>query len=205
MLRRVYLEIFKWLLLSIFFVLLSLCGINDLALSDNEVYVELDKYGLGNIANEKILSSDSPWGSPFGSEEDQIITAGFHDERYFKSFGKWHNGIDLIPSPSYYLYDPGYFRTNEVIIYATCNGKAKSLVDQAGALYIYILCNDKVHATLFVHNKKNLIPKGEYYWVRSGTPIAIMGASGEAYGEHVHYAIKNVKTGEFYDPLLYIF
>lgn len=205
MLKRIYLEVFKWLLLSLFFVLLSICGISDIPLSDNEVYAYLEQYGLENINNPKIVSNDYPWGSPFGDKSDQIITAGFHDEQYYNTYGRWHSGIDIIPSNNYYNTDPGYLKSGEVIIYATCNGKAKALLDQAGALYIYILCNDKVHAALYVHNKVNLIPKGEYYTVRSGTPIAIMGESGKAYGEHVHYAIKNVKTGQFYNPQLYIF
>jgi hypothetical protein len=205
MLKGIYLNLVKWLLLAIAFVLLTICGISDLPLSDNELYDHLGKYGLQDVDNSKILSSNSPWGSPFGTKLDQLITAGFHDHNYFESFRKWHSGIDIIPSDFYYSTDPGYLITHEVIIYATCNGKVKSLVDQAGAKYIYLLCNDKVHAALFVHNKLNLIPKGEYYTVRSGMPIAIMGQSGEAYGAHVHYAIKNIKTGEFFDPLLYIY
>jgi murein DD-endopeptidase MepM/ murein hydrolase activator NlpD len=42
--------------------------------------------------------------------------------------------------------------------------------------------------TLYAHNQKNLVRKGD--WVKQGTPIARLGSSGRSTGPHLHFEVK---------------
>lgn len=157
-----------------------------------------------NYYNSGFNNSSTPHLSPFGGVKYQIITADFRDINYYKHFGRWHNGIDLIPNSLYYKEDIGFKKYKDVVIYATCSGKARSLKDSAGAYYIYLICNNSSLAIFFVHNKYNLIELYSEANVIAGDPIAIMGNTGNSFGAHVHYAIKNTKTNIFLDPKIYM-
>ncbi len=148
--------------------------------------------------------SGTPHLSPFGGVEFQQITADFHALDYYNSFGRWHQGIDLVPNAKYYKEDAGYLDYGDVLIYATCSGNAKSLKDSAGANYIYLTCDGNKHALLFVHNKTNLIEMNQQKKVTAGQPIAVMGSTGNSTGAHVHYAIKDLKTNSYIDPKLFM-
>ncbi len=144
--------------------------------------------------------------SPFGGEQltNSKVTAYFKDPNYFKVFNRWHLGVDLIPSENYYANDQGYALFKDVLIYATCSGVASSLRDSAGANYIYLECGNHKYAALFVHNKYNFLTIGTKAWVETGRPIGVMGSTGNSTGAHVHYAIKDLTTNAYLDPLEFI-
>lgn len=151
-------------------------------------------------------NNSDPIFSPFGGKigENTLVTAYFHDLSYYKYFGIWHEGIDLVPSINYYRTNEAYKLYGDVVIFATCSGIARSLRDSAGANYIYLTCNDGLYAVLMVHNKYNFIPLGKTATVIAGQPVAIMGSTGNATGPHVHYAIKDLRSGDYINPLGFI-
>ncbi len=147
------------------------------------------------------MNSASPYLSPLGPVDNIYITAFFNDANYYKYYHRWHKAIDIVPSNSYYQQNQAFKLTSEVIIFATCSGSARSLQDAAGANYIYLICNDKRHAVLMVHNARNFLPLGDEAPVIAGQPLAVMGNTGNSYGAHIHYAIKDLITGELINPL----
>ena len=151
-------------------------------------------------------NSAAPFLSPFAGalSVNTVATSGYHDLDYFKSFGRWHEGVDLVPSANYYEQDQAYKLYGDVVIYAVCTGKADSLRDGAGANYIYLSCADKVHGVMLVHNKTNFIPLGKSAQVIAGQPIAIMGSTGHSTGAHVHFAVHDLKTRELINPLPFL-
>ncbi len=56
------------------------------------------------------------------------------------------------------------------------------------------------YVTRYSHNKENLVTPGDI--VRKGETIALMGSSGRATGNHVHYEI--YKNGRSVDPASYV-
>jgi murein DD-endopeptidase MepM/ murein hydrolase activator NlpD len=56
------------------------------------------------------------------------------------------------------------------------------------------------YVTRYSHNKENLVAPGDI--VRKGDTIALMGASGRATGNHVHYEV--YKNGRSVDPSSYV-
>ncbi len=90
-----------------------------------------------------------------------------------------HKGIDLK------RYGPGY---NRDTIYAAFTG----LVTYSGTLSAYGLLVVMRHAngleTAYSHNSRNLVEAGQ--WVRAGQPIAIIGRTGRATTEHLHFEVR---------------
>jgi len=156
---------------------------------------------------ELSLSGDLPLGSPFGSKGLKYtqITTYFNDPSYFIRFGIWHKALDLIPSARYYQDSEAYKQTKLPIIFATCNGSAISAVDPYGANFITIICANTNYKVEFVHESQVFIGTN-FIKVRAGEPLGIMGATGKAFGAHVHYAIYQ-KEGDKYqaiDPLTFL-
>lgn len=142
----------------------------------------------------------NPHGTPFGELNKITVTAYFNDPNYYKWFKRWHQGVDLVASRSYYNENEAYKLLKRPVMFATCNGTAKSLRDGAGANYIYILCADKKYAVFFLHNEYNFLPIGQSASVVAGQPVAVMGSTGNSTGPHIHYAIKDLATGKYIDP-----
>lgn len=151
------------------------------------------------------LDSGTPNGSPFGGYglNNTIVTAGFLDSSYTISFGSIHYAIDIVASNRYKDTNQAYKNYNDIVIFATCSGEAKSLIDGNGANYITINCSGGKYWTIYVHNKINFIKPGTPTHVRAGQPIAVMGSTGYSTGPHVHYQIKNLQTGQILNPITF--
>lgn len=102
-----------------------------------------------------------------------------------------HKGIDLK------RYGPGYERDT---IYAAFTGE----VTYSGTLSAYGLLIVMRHAngleTAYSHNSKNLVKAGD--WVRAGQPIAIIGRTGRATTEHLHFEVR--VNGQQFDSTILI-
>lgn len=161
---------------------------------------------LFNYLEEGFIDSGTPNGSPFGGNglEYTYVTAGFLDPSYTMSFGRFHYAIDIVPSKKYLEYNQAYKRYKDVVMFATCSGDAHSYIDGNGANYITLVCDGGEYMTTFVHNKYNFIKPGNPTHVTAGQPIAVMGSTGYSTGPHIHYQIKNLKTGQILNPISFI-
>jgi hypothetical protein len=161
---------------------------------------------LVGYVEDGYISSNLPSKSPLGgnSLDFTSITAYYHDLGYFKTFGKWHDGIDLVPNQTYYGKDKAYSLTKELILVATLSGKACSYGNLSDGYTVTIESNDGQNKTLYHHQKANFIPLDSCREIISGQPIGIMGETGNATGIHVHYmTFKKDSSGTWveYDPL----
>lgn len=158
---------------------------------------------LNNYLEDSLQNNLRIRGSPLGENHYHAITAKYMDANYFKQFGFEHNGIDLIPSQSYYQENQAYRQTSKIILFATLSGNACSSGDiNTGYTVTIETEKDKV---LYHHQEENFIPINSCTRILSGTPIGVMGETGNATGIHVHYmTYKKDKNGAWvhYNPEL---
>lgn len=146
-----------------------------------------------------------PAKSPLGgSGVDWIeITAYWHDYNYYKIFGEWHDGLDIVPNYIYFANSKAYKLTGKYIIISTMTGKACSYGDtDKEGLSVSIVNDDNSLKTLYHHQSANFIPLGTCTYVHNGQPLGIMGMTGHATGVHVHYGNYKNENGTWvsYDP-----
>lgn len=98
-----------------------------------------------------------------------------------------HDGIDL-PAP------------RKTTIVAVANGKVISSSRLKGYGKTVIIDHGNGIETLYAHNSDNIVKVGTY--VYKGQKIALVGATGRATGNHLHFEIR-VK-GKHRDPLDYL-
>ncbi|QQG40572.1 MAG: M23 family metallopeptidase [Candidatus Levyibacteriota bacterium] len=151
------------------------------------------------------VATNVPKQNPFGGSgmSYTTTTAYFMDPDYYLKFGKNHMGIDFIPSDEYFKSSQTYKNTQKVVIFATMNGRVRHYVDQYGGETVEITNTDNSVKVLYVHFSIVLVESGS---VVPGTPIGIMGETGFATGEHLHYEIQT-KDGNNWiatNPLNYI-
>lgn len=155
--------------------------------------------------NTKFASTTVPRQNPLGGSgfEYSIITAYFLDTQYYLNFGKNHTGIDLVPSDLYYKNSQPYQQYKQVIVYSTIDGNAIHYVDSEGGETVEVTNKNQNNKVKYIHFKQVLIESGN---VVAGTPLGIMGSTGFATGEHVHYEIllKDGTTWRNVNPLNYI-
>ena len=153
---------------------------------------------LNNYIENGFIDTNIPSHSPFGGQgmEYTEITALYHDGKYFKEFGAVHNGIDLIPSSTYYVRSEAYKKYNQssvarkrVPILATMSGRACSSGSLNKGYKIEIYSNNNIYKTLYLHNEVNFFPINSCINVKAGEPIGIMGQTGKATGLHSHYMV----------------
>jgi len=149
--------------------------------------------------------TSTPRQNPLGgsSLSYSTITAYFLDSEYYLRFGRNHTGIDMVPSDSYYKNSATYKETGKVVVFATVNGSVSHYIDQYGGETIEITSSNGDYKAVYIHFSSVLVTPGT---VTAGTPIGIMGGTGFATGDHVHYEIK-IKDGNTYravNPLNYI-
>lgn len=148
-----------------------------------------------NIPVDKSFSSTFiPKKNPLGGSgmDYTSVTAYYMDTNYFLQFGKSHSGIDLVPSSSYYKNSKTYKDFKQIVIYSTINGTARHYVDQYGGETVEVTNKNNSLKVTFIHFSTVLVESGE---VTAGTPLGIMGDTGNATGVHVHYEIKT-KDGD---------
>lgn len=142
---------------------------------------------------------------PFGGQgrEDSIMTASFHDQQYYLTYGLVHEGIDLVPSQQYYSTNQAYAKIKQVIMFATISGTAHDYTDSYGALTVDITNSQGTLLTEYKHLKQFIMQDGA---VHAGQPVGVMGATGFAFGEHLHYQIEVNQGGNWtpVDPTGYI-
>lgn len=156
--------------------------------------------------DSSFAQSSTPTKTPLGGTglEYASITAGFMDPAYFLTFGKNHNGIDLVPSEEYYQQSIGFTTTHKVIVYATHTGTGRYYIDQKGGETVEVTNSEDSLKTIYIHFKDVYIKTGDA--IEAGEPIGEMGRTGHATGEHIHYEIR-IKDGDVWmpvNPLTYI-
>ena len=126
---------------------------------------------------------------PIGPPLDTIAIRDDFGVRKHPIFGRWqmHSGVDLID-------------TWRDTVYATGAG----IVQYASWNYGYGRCIEIEHAftftTKYAHLHKIFVRRGDT--VLDNQPIAIMGATGDVTGQHLHYEISH--GGKTIDPMPYI-
>ncbi len=159
-----------------------------------------------NIAPDtSFVATNVPKQNPFGGSgmDYTNVTAYFYDADYFLKFGMWHTGLDLVPSDNYFQHSKTYQNTKKVVIFATMNGSVNHYVDGFGGETVEITNSDNSIRVKYIHFSTVLVESGN---ISSGTPVGIMGETGFATGEHVHYEIQTNDNGNWMptDPLNFI-
>lgn len=88
-------------------------------------------------------------------------------------------------------------------IYAAFSGRVRFSKPFSGYGNVIVLRHATGMETLYSHNKRNLVRIGDY--VRAGEPIAIVGRTGRATTEHVHFEVRinghAYNPARFFDPI----
>ncbi|MCX8069371.1 MAG: M23 family metallopeptidase [Thermodesulfovibrionales bacterium] len=116
---------------------------------------------------------DGSISSTFGKRLDPFI-------------GKWrqHNGIDIA------IKEGSEVKT-------AASGKVAFVGEMKGYGKVVIIEHDEGYSSIYGHNSKNLVEKGQM--VEVGQVIALSGATGRATGPHLHFEVR--KDGEAINPL----
>ena len=126
---------------------------------------------------------------PIGPPLDTIAIQDDFGVRKHPIFGRWqmHSGVDLIDTWRDTVYSTG-----------------KGVVQYAGWNYGYGRCIEIEHmfgfTSKYAHLHRVFVKRGDT--VADNQPIAIMGATGDVTGQHLHYEITH--DGKPIDPLPYI-
>lgn len=151
---------------------------------------------------ETNLPRQNPFGGPGMSYIN--ITAQFMSPSYFLQFARIHYGVDLIPSSEYYKSSKTYKGAGKIIIFSTINGQVDHYIDQYGGKTVAITNSDNTYKIIYIHFSQFLVEDGSM--IKAGTPIGVMGSTGFATGDHVHYEIRVNQDGSFktVNPVSYI-
>ncbi len=104
---------------------------------------------------------------------------GVVSSEYGKRWGKNHQGIDIAADEG----DGVYASANGEVIYASNTLR--------GYGNVVILRHDQKTTTLYAHNQRLLVKKGQR--VSTGRKIATVGSTGRSTGPHVHFEIRGSK------------
>jgi murein DD-endopeptidase MepM/ murein hydrolase activator NlpD len=101
-----------------------------------------------------------------------------------------HSGMDIKTHP------------NDTV-YAAFSGRVRFSKPYSGYGNVIVLRHATGMETLYSHNKRNLVRIGDY--VKAGEPIAIVGRTGRATTEHVHFEVRinghAYNPARFFDPI----
>lgn len=109
---------------------------------------------------------------------------GVVSSEYGRRWGKRHKGIDIAADEG----DKVYAAAPGEVLYSSSSLK--------GYGNVVILRHDNEMTTLYAHNSKLLVKKGQR--VRTGQLIAHVGSTGRSTGPHVHFEIR--KKSKALDP-----
>jgi len=171
-----------------------------------EQFTSLFQNSPSDFANDtSFVETQIPKQNPLGGSGMNFVkvTAYFLDSNYYLKFGRNHTGIDLVPSDEYYKNSQSYKDTGKVIAFATVNGSVRHYIDQYGGETIEITSDNGSIKVIYIHFSIVLVESGH---IKAGTPVGVMGETGFATGEHVHYEIKTKdgNTWKAVNPLNYI-
>ena len=131
-------------------------------------------------SKQKSVTSKSKSKSVIAKSKHRLqwpVPGGVLTSRYGKRRGKNHDGIDI-----------GARRGTD--IRAAAGGTVKfSGWGPTGYGLMVIIKHPHRLTTLYAHNSKNLVKKGQR--VRRGEIIALIGTTGRATGPHVHFEVRN--------------
>lgn len=207
-LRGPVLGILASLFLMVLFMIITIGSVILSPLLFNASFLQQLTSGLApsNIASDdSFFETTVPVQNPFGGQglSYTTITAHFLDSNYFLNFGRIHTGMDLVPNETYYKTSKTYKETNQVVIFSTINGTARYYIDQYGSETVEVINADQTVKVAFLHLSKVLVSGGT---IKAGTAIGIMGKTGLATGEHLHYEVR-LKDGSSWravNPLNFI-
>ncbi|QQS43858.1 M23 family metallopeptidase [Candidatus Roizmanbacteria bacterium] len=197
------------IILAFFFIMLVGTVLMSPMLLSNGFMESIKSLFVENTLNippdTSFISTAVPKQNPLGGGDIGYseVTAYFLDPNYYLQFGKNHIGIDLIPSEKYFKNSQTFKETGKVAVFATINGTVNYYVDQYGGETVEITNDDQSIKVVFIHFSTVLVESGK---VTAGTPIGIMGGTGFATGDHVHYEVhtKDSDTWKAVNPLNYI-
>ncbi|MBT6179409.1 MAG: LysM peptidoglycan-binding domain-containing M23 family metallopeptidase [Deltaproteobacteria bacterium] len=95
--------------------------------------------------------------------------------RFGKKHGRPHDGIDIAAARGEKIHSAGAGK----VLYSDKHGGYGNLV---------VIQHDGGLVTVYAHNLKNLVKKGQQ--VRVGQNIALVGDSGKASGPHLHFEVR---------------
>ena len=196
------------ILMFFFFMLVGIIFMSPLIVSNgfiesvNSLFVENEL----NISPDTsfiftVVPKQNPLGG--GGMGYSTVTAYFLDPNYYLQFGRNHTGLDFVPSDSYYKNSETYDQTKKIVVFATINGTVRHYVDQYGGETVEITNDDNTFQVVYIHFSTVLVKSGK---VSAGTAIGIMGGTGFATGDHVHYEVRtrDNDTWKAVNPLNYI-
>lgn len=136
----------------------------------------------GAIATASLDAADG--GLAFAWPVRGAVSSGFGRRGFFGH----HEGID-IPAPE------------GTTIRAAESGRVVHSEGRIGDYgNVVVLRHPGHYATVYAHTRRNLVRSGDF--VEKGQPIALVGATGNASGPHVHFEIRRDRLPQ--DPLLYL-
>lgn len=101
--------------------------------------------------------------------------------------GRNHTGIDLKTF------------ANDTVV-AAFDGIVRMSGRSSGYGNVIVIRHYNGLETVYSHNSKNIVQSGQH--IKAGTPISLMGRTGRATTEHVHFEVRI--NGEHFDPNLII-
>ncbi len=141
-----------------------------------------------------------PQQNPFGGSGLSFvtITAYFHDSNYYLTFGKVHTGIDMVPNDNYFQNSKTYKATGKIIPLSTLSGTVNYYVDGDGGNTVVLTNDQNSLRALFLHFSQVFVATGQT--IKAGTQLGIMGHTGFATADHLHYEIQ-VNNGGNWTPV----
>jgi hypothetical protein len=165
---------------------------------------------LNGYIDQGFSDTNTPAKDPFGGSgtDNMTITVNYHEVESFEFDGsgitETEQGIDIIPSGTYYATNKAYKLTGQPIIFDTLTGTTNTYVDQYGANIIEVTNTNSTVKTVYIHMSQVLVGNG--VTVRPGQPIGIMGSTGMSTGPHLEYQVRLNSGGSWVtqNPLTYI-
>lgn len=117
-----------------------------------------------------------------------LISSSFGMRKLGRRKKQMHHGIDLVGK----IGSPIKAAESGVVIYS--GGGVK------GYGNLVIIKHSKKISTVYAHNKKNLVKKGDF--VKRGQTIALLGNSGRSTGAHLHFEVRVGKKAK--NPIHYL-
>lgn len=99
-----------------------------------------------------------------------------------------HNGVDIAAPQG-----------APIIAVASCVVQSAGMESMAG---LAIRCSDDNYLYLYGHTSAIFVQPGDY--VERGQTIALIGQTGMATGPHLHFGMKDLRTGQWVEPLDFI-